>query len=135
MRIKQNLMRIIWSELDVKMLSKKLLLFCDILLLVDAINETTFYEDINISDKKNHIANQDLEYAESYENNQISDEHENDKDGDGDLDYAGPVDAGQKKGKNFDTLSFLLYLTILICRFLKEPSGLLFLFTHDQFCE
>eukprot|EP00090_Calanus_glacialis_P001913 TRINITY_DN11429_c0_g1_i1.p1 TRINITY_DN11429_c0_g1~~TRINITY_DN11429_c0_g1_i1.p1 ORF type:complete len:925 (-),score=149.21 TRINITY_DN11429_c0_g1_i1:197-2971(-) len=82
------------------MLSKKLLLFCDILLLVDAINETTFYEDINISDKKNHIANQDLEYAESYENNQISDEHINDKDSetfDGDLDYAGPVDAGRRK--------------------------------------
>ena len=34
--------------------------FCDILLNVDAINETTFYEDIDISDKKNHIANQDL---------------------------------------------------------------------------
>ena len=95
------------------MLSKKLLLFCDILLLVDAINETTFYEDININDKKNHIANQDLEYAESYENNHISDEHLNDKDSetfDGDLDYAGPVDAGRRNGKNLLKLGFLLYL-------------------------
>jgi hypothetical protein len=46
------------------MLSKKLILFCDILLLGDGINETTFYDDINISDKKNHIAYQDLEHAE-----------------------------------------------------------------------
>ena len=88
------------------MLSKKLLLFCDILLLVDAINDTTFYEDINISDKKNYIPNQDLEYAESYENNQINDEHGNDKDSeifDGDSDFAGPVDAGRRKGKkNYD---------------------------------
>jgi hypothetical protein len=72
---------------------------------VDAINETTFYKDIKISDKKNHIANQDLEYAESYENNLISDENEIDKDSetfDGDLDYAGHVDAGRRKGKSFN---------------------------------
>ena len=50
----------------------QLLIFCDILLFVDAINETTFYENINISEKKNHIANEDLEYKESFENNQIS---------------------------------------------------------------
>ena len=80
---------------------------------MDAINETTFYEDINISDKKNHITNQDLEYAESYENNQISDEHLNDKDSetfDGDLDYAGPVDAGRRNAKKNLKLGFLLYL-------------------------
>ena len=87
------------------MLSKKLLIFCDVFLLVNSINETNLYEDINISDKNSIVANQDLEYSESYENNQISEKQEINKDSeiiDGDLDYAGPVDTGRRKGKIID---------------------------------
>ena len=85
------------------MLRRRLPILCEVLLLVNAINDTNLYEDINISDKNNIVENQDIEYSESYENNQISDKPIFSKEKEretfnGDLDYAGPVDTGRRKG-------------------------------------
>ena len=79
------------------MLGEKLFILCDVLLLVNAINDTNLYDDINISDKNI------IEYPNSYENNQISENPIFDKETEketfnGDLDYAGPVDTGRRKG-------------------------------------
>ena len=92
----------------VTMLSARLLILCDLLLLVNTINETSFYEDINISDRNNILAHQDLEYAESVENNLIIDNQELNTEAeslDGYSEYEGPVDTGRRKG---DYALFLL---------------------------
>ena len=85
------------------MMNKIPLILCDVLLLVNAINKTSFYEDINMSEGINNLANQDLEYAEPVENNMIDDTPNTNKyveSFEEDSEYSGPVDAGRRKGKN-----------------------------------
>ena len=96
------------------MQSKIPLILCDVLLLVNAINETSFYEDINISEGINNLANQDLEYAEPVENNMIDDTPNTKQDVESfneDSEYSGPVDAGRRKGMNNSRNFFPLKLS------------------------
>jgi len=84
------------------MFLRNLLILYDGLLIVNAINDTNFYEDLTISDKNNIEAKNEVEYSESYENNLISEKPIfEDETGEepfrGDTDYSGPVDSGRRK--------------------------------------
>ena len=95
-----------------KMLGK--ILLCDVILLVNAINETSFYENVNISEKNNNLVNKDLDYPVVIEDNlDTSDNNKDLETYDEDVKRSGPVDTGRRKGnkcsKIIKDIKFFVY--------------------------